>query len=503
MDKNGVVTFANWNTKGQVKHPVYGFGLLQNVEIFENKGIAKLKNRLLARSTISPTQLPIAEVKDTLGNTYTLTGSTGQGTLYKNGVAIATGLQNAWDIAIYKNYVWLRYSSRLAAYGPLTEAGAAYFDAIGSGFSEVYNGKLLVGQDDFLYSGNGNYVAKVEVTASGTVGVAPTITLTLDALDLPDGQFVSTLVEYGKNIVIGTQGGSSYADRGNFPNARLYPWNRQAGTLGNPGLADLPVVFSENGINAILQHANKLYVQAGTQGNIYVTDSTNYEFVCTLPYAPSGVISASTVYANAMSISVLGTLLVGLSTFADQKGKGGIYEVDIKDPAYPVSYRTISSGDQGLTSVLKIGFVKQISYQQLNVGWSLGATYGIDGSDYILVADYGGIIETDMVKVGGYNSKHTFEHIEWCLAEPLVSGQNIRISYRKNSKEAYTLIGTWGFTTVGTTIKGLAIDGVGPISFEDIGAIADAEYVQLKIELDQDEATLYGSNIYLIAVKIW
>jgi hypothetical protein len=497
MDKNGVVTFEKWNT-GQVKHPIYGFGLLQNVEVFENRGIAKLKNRALERTTINVDQLPIAEVKDQYGNVYTLTGSTGQGSFYKNGVALQTAMPNPWDLAIYKDYVWVRQSNKLHAYGPLSGA-TQWFDSIDTSMSQVYNGKLLVGQDDFLYTGNANFVSKIEVLTSGTVGVAPTITFTGSALDLPDGQYVTTLVEYGKNIMVGTQGGSSYADRGNYPNARIYPWNRQAGTLGNPGLADLPIVFSENGINAMIQHANKLYVQAGTQGNVYVTDSTNFAFIGVLPYAPSGVISNSTVFANGMSVSAQGTLLIGLCTFGDQQGRGGIYEVDLKDASYPISYRTISTKNQGLTAVTKIGFIRQSDYQTLNVGWSQGSDYGIDSSDFVLFSSYAGIIETDLRKVGGYNSKKTFEHLEWCLAEPLVAGQNIRISYRLNNKADYTLIGTWGFTAVGDTIKGLG----SVISFEDIGAIADAEYVQLKIELDQSESTVYGSNINLIAVRLW
>lgn len=501
MDKTGGVTFGEWN-KGQVKHPIYGFGLAQNVEVFENRGIAKLKNRSVLDATITPDALPIAELKDIYGNTYTLTGDTGSGKFYKNGTVVRAGLNNAWDMVIYKNYVLLRHGTALSFYGPLNNA-PQFFSAVENGFTDLYNGKLIVGQDDFVYSGNGNYVAKIEVTVSGTPGVVPTIVSTLSALDLPDGQFVTTLCEYGKNIMVGTQGGGSYGERGNYENARIYPWNRQAGTLGNPGLADLPIVFSENGVNAMLQHANKLYVQAGTQGNVYVTDSTNYEHISSLPYAQSGITSNSQVFANAMAITPFGNLLVGLSTYGDGYARAGIYEVNIKDvdpknPVYAVSYRTISTLSTGLSTVLKIGFVRQSNFQALSSGWSNGNTFGVDTSDFRMYASYGGIVETEMIKVGSSKSKKTFAHIEWCLAEPLVAGQNIRISYRKNNKSAYTLMKTWGFSA-GTGIKALGA----ALSFEDVGAIADCEYVQLKIELDQDITVPYGSNIYLISVRIW
>jgi hypothetical protein len=490
MDKNGVVIFKDWND-GQVKHPIYGFGLLQNVEVFENKGIAKLKNRQTLDTSISPTQLPIAEVKDIYGNTYTLTGATGSGSFYKNGILIQAGLNNASDLVIYKNYVWVSYSTNLSCYGPLNNA-PQWFPNISSSLTDLYNHKMVVGQDDYLYIGNANYVAKIQVTASGTPAVAPSITPTLSALDLPDGQYVTTLCEYGKNIMIGTQGGATYGERGNYTTARIYPWNRQAGTLGNPGLADLPIIFSENGINAMVQHANKLYVQAGTQGNVYVTDSTNYVHIGTLPYVKSGITSNSTVYANAMAVSAMGNLLIGLSTYGDGYSKGGIYEIDLSDSKYPISYRTISTLSTGTTTVLNIGFVSQFNYQTLHAGWSDAATFGVDTSDFRMYSSYGGVIETQLVAVGAYNSKKTFQHIEWSLAEPLISGQNIRISYRRNSSDAYKLLGTWEFSTLGSVV-----------SYEDTASIEDCQYIQLKIELDQGITTLYGSNIYLVTCKLW
>lgn len=487
MYKDGVVTIAEWNN-GMVKHPIYGFGILRNVEVFENKGIAKIKNRTVLRSSITPTALPVAEVYDIYGNIYTLTGYTGSGEVYKNGVSIFSGVNLIGDLAIYKDYLWVRSGSTLNAYGPLSSAGAALFTGVLAGLASGYAGKLLVGQDDFLYTTNGNLVSKLIVTGTGTVGVAPTVSIST-SLDLPDGQYASCLEEYGTKIVIGTHGGSSYFDRGNSSTARLYTWNRQAGTLGNAGLADLPIIFKENGINAILQHANKLYVSAGTQGNIYVTDSTNYQKISLIPYAISGVNFESTVLINAMEISAQGTLLVGLSSDNSSICRSGIYEIDLNSSGYPVSYRTPTSNNDG---TMKIGFINATSYQNINIGWSNNASYGVDETDFRMYASYGGVIESPLVKVGSYNNKKTFEHIEWCLSEPLVSGQNIRISYRKNNKDDYTVIGTWGFSTLG-----------GVISFEDVAGIADCEYVQLKIELDQSISAIYGSNVNLISVRLW
>lgn len=487
MYEKGVITISEWY-KGQVKHPIYGFGTIRNVDVFENKGIARLRNRSQLDSSITVTALPISEVYDSYGNTYTLTGHSGVGAVYKNGTSIASGLTNTWDMVIYKDYLFVRHSTVMSCYGPLSSGGAQWFANADTGYVNYYRGALLVGQDDALYSGNGNYVSKTSVTEAA-VGVVPTISTNLTALDLPDGQYVTCLEEYGTKIVIGTQGGATYASRSSATNARLYAWNRQLGTLGNPGLADLPVIFSENGINAIKQHANKLYVSAGSQGNIYVTDATNYAKIATLPYTPIGANYASTVFANALEVSNKGTLLVGLTGDLSSIVKTGVYEIDLNAEGYPVTYFMPSSTTDG---TLYIGFINNKDYQTLKVGWSNNSSYGVDITDSEMYTSYGGVIESPLIKVGDYNTKKTFQFVQFDLADLLVTGQNIRISYRKNTTDSYTTIGTWGYSTLG-----------GVISFQDNAAISDCEYIQLKIELDQALTTLYGNNINLISVKLW
>jgi hypothetical protein len=492
MYKDGVLTIADWY-KGMVRHPIYGFGLLQNVEVFENKGLVQLKNRSMLDTTVTPTALPLAEVYDVYGNTYTLTGETGVGTVYKNGTAIQSGLPNCWDMKIYKDYLWVRHSTVMSCYGPLNNS-PQWFGNVDTGFVNFYNGKLLVGQDDYLYSGNGNNVAKIEVTSSGTPTVTPTLSSNKTALDLPDGQYVSCLEEYGTKIAIGTHGGSSYFDRVNVNNARVYFWNRQLGTLGNPGLADLPIIFNENGVSAIVQHANKLYVSAGTQGNIYVTDSTNYIKLTSIPYSPIGYSYPSKVFSNAMAISQTGRLLVGLSGDLNPLSRMGVYEIDIGAEGAPISYFTPSTaevGTVGSSTQYKIGFIKPKTYQITKIGWANNSTYGVDTSDYKLYDSYGGIIKSALVRVGGFDVKKTFQRLEFSLASPLVSGQNIRISYRLNDTDDYTEIGTWGYSTIG------AIS-----SFADNAIISDVEFIQIKIELDQSTTTAYGSNIKLIGVSL-
>lgn len=60
-------------------------------------------------------------------------------------------------------------------------------------------------------------------------------------------------------------------------------------------------------------------------------------------------------------------------------------------------------------------------------------------------------------------------------------------------REAYTLLTTWSYSNLGSVI-----------SFQDDTiSIADCEYLQLKIELDQPTNTVYGYNLNLINLKLW
>lgn len=497
MEKDGSVIFKDWFKKGMTKHPIMGFGLIKNLEIFENRGIAKLNNRLALSSTYTVSTLPISIEKDIDGSTYVATGAgIGIGSVYKNGVVIQTGLANLWDMKIWRDYLWIRHGTVMSAYGPLSQGvNAQWFPNVVTGMTDLYYGKLLVGQDDFLYTTHGNYVAKFVYSTGGIVGVAPTLTPTLTALDLKDGLYATTLIEFGTKILVGVGGGASFSDATNFKEARVYPWNRQAGTLGNPGIADLPIIFNENGLWQMITKANRLFIVAGTTGNVYESDGVNYRKIATLPFIQSGIYATCEYFPNAIEISDKGKLLIGVSVGSDGYSKAGVYEIDIDDPEYPVCLKNvISTGSTvSTTGRISIGVIKSINNQSMMVGWRDGSTYGVDISDYTMYSSYGGVIETDMVKVGSYNGKRTFSQLEWGLAEPLVAGQKIRVSFRRNNKVDYSTPQEWTFEQF---TEGL-------LSFADVFAIADCEYVQLKIELDQATNTLYGSNINLLYVKIW
>lgn len=473
MYKDGQLTISKWY-QGMTKHPIMGFGLIQNAEVFENKGLVTSKKGLVVSSK-TVNAVPIAYVTDIYGNTYHATSITTSGTLYKNtSTILASSLGSIYDIKIYKDYLWVRYASSttsyLGAYGPLSSGSAQWFPTISSSFTSGYWGQLVVGQDDYLYSTNGNYIARIHVDSSGTVGVAPTITgsnTSLTALDLPDGQYATCLTEYGTKLAIGTattNGGG-----------RVYTWNRQAGTLGNPGLADLPVVFNESGVSQLFSYANKLYVTAGRNGNVYISDGTNFRKLAQIPFNNSQPFVS--YYPNAIAISSKGNLLVG-NVSTNGVTESGVWE--ITDNGEVVQAYTLSTGKTS-SSNIGVGFISlNTSDNAVNVGWFKGATQGIDVDTDTYATFY---VESPLVRVGAFNSKKTFQYIQFTLANLLTTSQTISISYRKNTTDTYTTIGTWSFTTLGAVQ-----------SFEDVAGINDCEFLQIKIEA-------YGVNLIDVILR--
>ena len=486
------IEFNGWQD-GMKNHPINGLGLVKNVDIFENSGIAKIQNRMVDSGLVY-TALPGAEVYDTYGNTWTLTGGygLGTGTLYKNTLAVETGITNAWDIKIYKDYVFVSHADKVAAYGPIS-SGPQYFDDLltsADGLVDEAFGALLVGQDDFLYRGNGNFVTKIEVTAASS-GTPPTVAIST-SLDLPDGQYVTCMAVLGTNIMIGTCGSPAYADRYTLPTANIYPWNRQAGTLGNAGLADLPIILNENSINSIISHANRLYVSAGVKGNIYEADGVNYRKIATIPYAKYNYTIDSIIYVNAMSVYRGTSLLVGVSGSNSTVATFGLYEVNISNPKYPISFRDVSDPDSNVTYV---GFLNNKTDTVIRAGWWDGTGGGgkfVDETDSVVYQSYSAIIETELQKVAMGYTKRTFQHIEINLADALEAGQGIKVSYRSDSSSDFTLLSTWTFTTRGAVS-----------SIVDSFPIADIRYLQLKIELDQGSGVTSGKNVSLISVFVW
>lgn len=480
MYDKGVITISDFQ-KGVAQSPLQGFSVMRNVDVFDSPAICKISSG--ATLSQSRTGLMVASVKATDGSLYTLFDD---GKLYRDSTtSISTALTGAQDMVEFKDYLIISYGSgtgSLAYYGPLS--GAATFSAgWQTGLTGDYWKKMIVAQDDVVYIANGNTIAKL----SGTV---PSPTFNTNVLDLPTGYYVSTFAELGKYLMIGTHGGASYSDGSNFNIAKIFPWDRSSSSF------NLPVNIEENGIQAMLTKGNRLYVVAGTRGNIYESDISSYRKIARIPFNQDRVFGTTlAVYPNAFISTSQGTLLVGTSTSSDSfptKSTHGVWEISLSEK-YPVALKnTISTGNYGTTQTLRIGALVAITSGQIFIGWQDGSTYGIDEVTFRPVTSYGAVIESPVAVVGGRLSRKSFQHLEFQLLKPLTTGQGIRIGYRKNLTDDYTTIGTFTYASLGAVI-----------SHETKALIDDAELVQVKIELTAPSDAAIGTNVELLAVRIW
>jgi len=484
MDKSGVITIGDWQ-KGAAESPYYGFGSIKNCEVFETPGALKIGNSLIPKLS-SLVAIPIAYLKASNGDEYVLLGSdSGSSRLYKNNIYFTNVAGQAWDMVEYKGYLLISSSTGLHAYGIST--ATIYFSNFKTGLTANYYIKMLVGQDDKIYLTNGNAIATITDFVAGTFGVAPTCTLTATALDLKDGQYAVTLEELGTKIMIGTQAGGSWSARGAQRVANIYPWNRQAGTLGNPGLADLPIKLNECGVHAMKSINNILYVVAGTRGNVYKTDGTSCIKIGRIPWTQDRSYATSIcAFPNAIELSSNNNLLIGISTYAGNVANTGVYEMNIEGKNEVVLKHTKASSN--------IGVVATDSLDTIFIGYQTGSTYGLDytiGNSY---SGYNASVESQVYIVGTALSKKTFQHIDFTLGKLLTNQQGIKLYYRKNTEVDYTEIGEYTFTNLGSRI-----------AFEDSCSIADAQIVQFKIELSQDDLAAPPPlwDMELLSVRVW
>jgi hypothetical protein len=273
--------------------------------------------------------------------------------------------------------------------------------------------------------------------------------------------------------------------------ANIYPWNRQAGTLGNPGLADLPVRLNENSVQAMISNNNQVYVIAGSRGNIYKTDGTNYTKIKRLPFAQNRPYAVDVrVFPNAVFINNENNLLVGVS---EGRGLAGQTDLGVYEVAEKEGYPTVKKYSSPTTPV-NIGVVYGDSSDNVYVSWANTSLSGVDYTIGNANASQLASFESPIHLVGDVLRKKTYEHISFQLARPFEDQQAINLYYRIVPTDSYTLIGTFDSDSIGTAL-----------SHEVTSGIPEAELLQIKCELVQNDfaLTVPRPNLGLLNLHIW
>lgn len=307
----------------------------------------------------------------------------------------------------------------------------------------------IVGQDNIIYYADDRYVGSIKELSGQVFDPAngATFTFTQDALDLPQGEIAYWLEELGVNLLIS---GNSFN--------KIYPWDRISDSFS------LPLPVPENGVYRMKNIGNIVYVQAGTRGNIYLTQGSYVRLFKKLPdYVINNAASTSGGVTWGGIESRNNELLVGLA--ASTTANSGVYMI-YSDGRIII----ISQPSTGAANATALAYY---SAEDFIMGYAGGAdtSYG-DGARY---TSFEAVAQSELYRVATKTEKASYHTLEAQFARTIASVfGNCRVSYRTDLTSSFTTLATYQFTGGTTDVY----------SFEtDIGLI-DLENIQVQVEMD-------------------
>jgi len=222
---------------------------------------------------------------------------------------------------------------------------------------------------------------------------------------------------------------------------------------------------------------NLLYAFGGNQGRIYLTNESSATLYRELPGYITGADRPffffwdANVGNNELYFSFQAFTNAAPSTALNTTG--GVWAINSDTSALRMVQSTLNANAWvRMVNPVADGYTHEFLRppgQGLLVGYSVGSAYYLDYSISTPHTDYNTLFETEVIPVGTFFDKHTFEHIEYKLGVPMVAGEGIRVYQRSNLNTSYTLIKE--FTTAG-----LISDSTN-INWQNV------EWLQLKVEM--------------------
>lgn len=439
-----------------------GHQQMQHVDIFSMPGAVKAGYKSVLE--VNTSALVRWMVMDPVsGYIYGLT--TGGVLHQKTGIAgtwsIVSGTPagNGAGLGIWKGCLIICTSTAIYA-SPLTAltTWTSILSISSSQWHPVYTGL----NTDHLFVGNTRFVAQVVEVGTFDPTNAATYTATANALDLPTSYNVQTIAGLGDNLYMGTYIGSAspYSRNG----AVIFPWDKVSDSYGQP------ISVTGTGVHQLKTIGSVMYLFAGNRADINITNGSTTQLF--KRFYNINFPNASTLTdINPDAIGALNDeeLLIGIGRVGGNITPLGVYS--IREKVHIL--RNLPSTGNKLN--IEIGSILVIDANRFMFSWydATTNTYGIDlVGNSGRYSDYSTQIDTDLIPVSTFIYPLTFSEIEFKLASVLTTGQGIRIYYRTSLDNAFTLINTWDFASIGARL-----------SFEDNANINNAEYLQLRIEL--------------------
>lgn len=468
-----------------------------SMTIYNNPGLTGSPINITATGTGTFTTINIKDIKyfdkssgvgvDSSGRAWGL--SNGFYTYLGNPVSGTAGLSgtNGNGIIYYRGYLFVFYNSRICytpfsinslsgiswvnEWNPVTGAvavGTAVFNTA-TGANNPHE-SIISSNKQGIYITDSNYICSLlpvidtSTLKYKTFDPADTTTYiwTNTALILPQEDTAICLEELGNNLLIG---GTKNV---------IYPWDKTSTGY------DTVIKIADNYIYHLLTVNTNTYIFAGRRGRIYVTSGSQANLYSKIPDNIAGIepiftwgnccYNKNQIYFGVYAQNNLGSFLSSYS---------GLWAIDITTESLRVPTLQ-STADATVSSVFAStvnqgGFSLIVSWYTFDINGNL-VSAGIDTSDYKPYTSYISYIETDLIPVGQFLKKKTFENIEFKLAVPMVNGEAVKISFRTNKSENYTIIQETTYTYSTT-------NPIGPISDYYLVNFEQSQWIQFKIEM--------------------
>lgn len=317
--------------------------------------------------------------------------------------------------------------------------------------------RAITATDNAVYFCNGAAVGSILITAGSTFDPSSSATYTYNtsALALPANELATCLAQLGTNLLVGGQ------------NNYIYPWDRVSTSYA------YPIVVAESFIKCIVSTNSTAFVFAGIRGRIYQTNGANIDLYKKFPDALSDTVDPyyiwgwATYLKNQLYFSIQGQTNAATNT----SNLNGVWAIDLDSGALRLSNSLSFATYAGTAPVIvPMGSVRPTG-DGLYVGW-LNSTGGIDYTSGDPYTNYEAYIDTDIIPVGTFLTKQTFNNIEFKLARPLVAGEGVKIYQRSDLTSVFTEV---TITEGGQTGD---ISGVcSPVNFQNV------QWIQLRITM--------------------
>jgi len=464
-----------------------GFEDCRNLDIYTTPGVAKLNN-ILAKKSVAVVDAFVKWIvrdPDTVANIFALDSN---GVLYKsadtgatwaevsNRLGVGQGLMVKWG------YVFVACITTIDVVKISDSSITTGWQTIDS--DTLWHPMIVSKNDGKIYGGAGKYIFSIEQDTTFVPATAATYTFTQKDLDLPDNYRIKCLAELGNNLMVGTWQGTNIYD---FKIADIFPWDRVSPSFNQP------VQISENGINAMINIGNQLFIMAGIEGKVYRSDGYNAVQIAQIPQTIASLDAGLYLepYPGAI-MSYKGRLWFGVSG-SGANGGCGVYSLTQTSRGNILNFENeISTENMGAT-ITKVGALLSLTRDAYLCSWRSNTIYGIDkitNNAFNYTTAYQGYFITPFYRTGSTLQPFKFKELEFRFAKPLAANEGIKIEYRINLFDSFTTIGTYDFDTHGAILSKNIITEL-PTN------IKVCEQLQLKISLTGTTTTPHFTNLTL------